>query len=186
MKPDELHLCTIGHSNRSLEEFADLLEQHSIGMLADIRRFPASRKFPHFNREYLSESLRESGVDYEWLQGLGGRRNASNQTSANNEAWQNKSFRNYADYMQTEEFRSAFQNLVRLAKTCRTVIMCSESVFWRCHRRLVSDYFTASGGHVEHIFSDGRTQPHELTDTAIVQSDNPVTITYPGDPTLLE
>ncbi|MCA9027144.1 MAG: DUF488 domain-containing protein, partial [Planctomycetaceae bacterium] len=72
MKSDELHLWTIGYSNRSLEEFADLLEQHSIGMLADIRRFPASRKFPHFNREYLSESLRESGVDYDWLQGLGG------------------------------------------------------------------------------------------------------------------
>lgn len=179
-------MWTIGHSNQLLEKFIEQLERFSIAVLVDIRRFPGSRKFPHFNREPLSMSLNLSGVNYHWLEGLGGRRKAVEASNTNNDAWQNKSFRNYADYMQTEEFQAAFLELEQIAKTDRTAIMCSESVYWRCHRRLVSDYFTASGGHVEHIFPAGHTQLHRLTDTAVVQSEDPLTIAYPGEPTLFE
>ena len=186
MTGDVLRVWTIGHSNHSLEQFVDLLVNHAIEILVDIRRFPGSRKFPHFRQESLSESLKQIGIEYHWLQGLGGRRGVSNPSTGNNDAWQNNSFRNYADYMQTEEFRAAFQELQRLAGDGRTTIMCSESVYWRCHRRLVSDFVTASGGDAEHIFPDGRTKRHKLTDTAVVQSVSPVIITYPGEPTLFD
>ena len=171
-----LSLYTIGHSTHSLEQFVELLQQHHIGVLADIRRFPGSRKFPHFNRENLAAALPEAGIEYYWLEALGGRRK-SKTVSSLNLGLRNESFRNYADYMLTEEFRSAIQQLLNLAADKPTAYMCSESVFWRCHRRLVSDYLLVQGTIVQHIMPNGALRPHTLTEGAQVKGGQ---LTYPA------
>tara|TARA_R110002073_G_scaffold241084_4_gene402910 strand:- start:17869 stop:18438 length:570 start_codon:yes stop_codon:yes gene_type:complete len=188
VKANSMEIWTIGHSNLQLDDFVALLQQHNIELVGDIRRFPGSRKFPHFGQEPLSESLQSQGINYRWLEGLGGRRSQQDATSPSpNDGLRNQSFRNYADYMLTETFREAFAELKQIAAAKRTAIMCSESVFWRCHRRLVSDYTVASGGTVHHIFPDGKTRPHALTNEAVIKnsSDSPQVI-YPGAPTLFD
>jgi uncharacterized protein (DUF488 family) len=172
-----LELFTIGHSTHSAEEFVALLEQHKIGLLADIRRFPGSRKYPHFNRENLESILQQAGIEYRWLEELGGRRNKAKQVAVDNGGLRNASFKNYADYMQTPEFRAAIEKLLALATQKRTAYMCSESVFWRCHRRLVSDYLLALGHAVWHIMPTGDLRPHTLTEGAQVSRGN---VTYPS------
>ena len=188
-----MNIWTIGHSNHSLDEFLDLLLQHEIKVLADIRRFPSSRTFPHFNQDNLSQSLTAVEIEYRWLEGLGGRRpKMTSESPSPNEGWRNKSFRNYADYMMTPAFRETFSVLAGIADKQRTAIMCSESVFWRCHRRLVSDYVIACGGSVQHIFPGGQAKPHSLTDAAVVvdrSDDEPndqAKIIYPREPTLFD
>lgn len=182
-----MEIWTIGHSNHSLEPFVELLIQHEIGMLADIRRFPGSKKFPHFNRESLSSTLNARGIYYCWLEGLGGRRaKGSPEPSSANEGLRNQSFRNYADYMATPPFLEALTELVEIADQQRTAMMCSESVFWRCHRRLVSDYVVAGGGTVRHIFPNGQVKQHTLTDGAVIGDDAHPLIHYPGTPTLFD
>lgn len=177
-------LYTIGHSNHPIEQFLDLLKKHEIEALADIRRFPTSRKFPHFNQENLSQSLKNSGIEYFWLERLGGRRpKLKSIASSLNAGLRNSSFHNYADYMQTAIFQQGIEQLLEIAEKKRCAYLCSESMYWQCHRRLVSDYLTAHGHVVWHIFPSGELRQHQLTPEARVQGDN---VIYPGPRTLFE
>jgi uncharacterized protein (DUF488 family) len=137
-------LFTIGHSNHPLDRFLALLAQHEIKALVDIRRFPGSRKHPHFNQENLAAALQEAGIEYRWIEALGGRRHKQEDESPNL-GLRNESFRNYADYMLTEEFHQGIDELLKLAKKKRAAFMCAEGLFWQCHRRLVSDFLLAGG-----------------------------------------
>lgn len=178
---DDMRIWTIGHSSHPLEHFLSLLRQHQIEVLVDVRRFPGSRTFPHFRRENLERELAAVGIEYRWLEDLGGRRSSAVGSGPSpNRGWRNKSFRNYADYMMTVEFRAACDDLLRIALSRRTAIMCSESVFWRCHRRLISDYVTALGGMVEHIFPNGQAKPHTLTERAVIEEGEPRLLIYPS------
>src|SRR5579864_5731147 len=154
-------LFTIGHSTRSLEELIEALRAHSIQTLADIRSFPMSRRLPHFNRESLEKTLPEAGIRYVWLKALGGRRNKLRDDSPN-PALRNDSFRNYADYMLTEDFQRGIAELIELAEQSRTAYMCAERVYFRCHRMLVSDWLVAHGHEVFHIDGTGPVKKHEL------------------------
>ena len=152
---------TIGHSTRSLEELIESLQAHGIRMLVDIRAFPASRRLPHFNRESLEEALPKAGIEYRWMKELGGRRKKLRDDSPNI-ALRNDSFRNYADYMLTEAFNNAIEDLVRLAEQQPTAIMCAERVYFRCHRMLVSDYLVSRGHEVLHIENSSPARAHRL------------------------
>lgn len=178
-----IQLFTIGHSNHSLEQLLELLSQHGIEALVDIRRFPSSRTFPQFNREQLSAALRRSSIEYRWLEALGGRRPKRKNFVSPNTGLRNESFRNYADYMLTDEFVQGMNTLSEIAGAKRTAIMCAESVFWRCHRRLVSDFVLANGGTVQHIFPNGELRPHELTAGARVVEG---AVAYPGQKMLFD
>jgi uncharacterized protein (DUF488 family) len=171
-------LYTVGHSTLSLEAFLGLLSSHSVRCLADIRRFPGSRKYPHFNREAISTSLHDAGIDYVWIESLGGRRGRQSKNPSANTALRNDSFRNYADYMATDDFRRGVDELLELARNKVTACMCSEAVYWRCHRRLVSDYLMANGIVAQHIMSTGKPRPHTLTPGAVMTDG---AVTYPGD-----
>lgn len=171
-----LELFTIGHSTHPLDRFLALLAQHHIELVADIRRFPGSRKFPHFNRDSLASSLPEGGIGYQWFETLGGRRKNKGSSESSNLGLRNESFRNYADYMATDEFREGVRQLVGEAEQKQTAFMCSESLFWRCHRRLVSDYLLAKGIAVQHIMPSGDLRPHTLTSGAKVEGGE---VTYP-------
>jgi len=148
---------TIGHSTRSFEELAAALKAHDIATLVDIRSFPISRRMPHFNRESLQVELPKHGIAYVWLKELGGRRKKVLKDSPNT-ALRNESFRNYADYMMTEEFADGIEKLLRIAAetTTGTAIMCAERVYFQCHRMLVSDYLTTRGHPVLHIDDEKR------------------------------
>jgi uncharacterized protein (DUF488 family) len=178
-----IDLFTIGHSNHSLEQLLELLGQHGIEVLVDIRRFPSSRTFPQFNREQLSAALQSRGIEYHWFEELGGRRPKRKDFVTPNTGLRSENFRNYADYMLTDEFHQGMNRLSEIAGAKRTAIMCAESVFWRCHRRLVSDLVVANGGSVQHIFPDGEVKPHELTAGAKVEDGE---VTYPGQKMLFE
>jgi uncharacterized protein (DUF488 family) len=159
---------TLGHSTHPLDEFLGLLARHGIEALADIRRFPGSRKYPHFNRDHLATALPQAGVEYRWMEALGGRRKGSG-GSPRNLGLRNDSFRHYADYMATPEFHEAVGDLQGLTCQKRTAYMCSEGLYWRCHRRLVSDYLLAQGIEVRHIMPDGGLRPHTLTEGARIE-----------------
>jgi uncharacterized protein (DUF488 family) len=137
---------------------------HHIQLLVDIRSFPGSRRFPHFNKENLSLSLKARAVDYKHMVGLGGRRKPK-QDSGNN-AWRHPSFRGYADYMQTDEFQNNIETLETLAEGVRTAYMCSEAPWWKCHRALVSDYLKIRGWLVLHIMEKGKITEHPFTSPA--------------------
>jgi uncharacterized protein (DUF488 family) len=169
-------LFTIGHSTHPLDAFLALLARHDIKIVADIRRFPSSRKFPQFNRDAIAASLAEAGIEYHWLAALGGRRGKKVHGPSNNLGLRNESFRNYADYMDTDEFREGVRELLAVAGGRPTVFMCSESVFWRCHRRLVADYLLVNGTTVRHIMPTGELRPHTLTEGARVEAGE---LTYP-------
>ncbi|HEY1263486.1 MAG TPA: DUF488 domain-containing protein [Terriglobales bacterium] len=170
-------LYTIGHSTRSLEDFLAVLEAHEIKALADIRSFPMSRRMPHFNRESLEQSLTEEEIGYAWLPELGGRRKKIRNDSPHI-AIRNDSFRNYADYMLTEEFQRGTGQLLHLAESARTAYMCAERVYFHCHRMLVSDWLVAHGHEVLHIDGTGAARPHKLTAEARVEGD---AVIYRGD-----
>ena len=165
-------IYTIGHSTHSLADFLDMLRSFDIKVLADIRRLPGSRKFPQFDQENLNLSLAEAGIQYLHLADLGGRRKA-NKDSKNNR-WNNESFRGYADYMETEEFENAVVKLEQIALEQPTAYMCSEAVWWRCHRSMVSDYLKAKGWKVLHIMATGKVQEHKYTSPARIVDDNVV------------
>jgi uncharacterized protein (DUF488 family) len=158
-------LWTIGHSNRTLEQFMKLLASQKIQLLADVRRFPGSRRLPHFNQENLSQSLAAAGIEYVHFPELGGRRTKALANSPNN-AWRNESFRSYADFMMTAGFRAGIDRLLALAQQKRTAIMCAEALWWQCHRSLISDYLKAAGHHVFHIMSPTKTDEHPFTSAA--------------------
>ena len=155
-------LYTIGHSTRKIEELIEALTAHEIKTLADIRSFPVSRRLPHFNRESLEKSLPEAGIKYVWIKELGGYRKKIRDDSPNL-ALRNQSFRNYADYMLTEDFQRGIAQLLQLAEQSRTAYMCAERVYFRCHRMLVSDWLVAHGHEVLHIDGVGPVKPHQLT-----------------------
>lgn len=169
-------IFTIGHSTHSFDEFVSLLEKNSVETVADIRTVPRSRKFPHFGTERLASTLPGVGIAYHHLVRLGGWRKP--EPDSVNPGWRHKSFRGYADYTLTPEFRQGLEELVALADRGPTAMMCSEALWWRCHRRLVSDQIVGRGGEVLHIGSDGRTSIHEMTEFAVIAEDG--TITYPG------
>lgn len=154
-------LWTIGHSTRNLDEFLALLQKNAIEALADVRHFPGSRKYPHFNVEPLRYALHDAGVGYEPFAELGGRRKVLPDSS--NTAWRHPAFRGYADYMQTDAFRAGIERLKSLASRQRTAIMCAEAVWWRCHRRIIADYLLSAGVPVAHIMGPGKVVAASLT-----------------------
>jgi uncharacterized protein (DUF488 family) len=159
-----LTIWTVGHSTRSAEEFAQILLAHNIKVLVDVRSFPGSRRYPQFNRAALAESLMQVGIEYKHEPGLGGRRTP--RADSHNTAWKNASFRAYADHMESEEFKKGVKNLRELAAKTETAVMCAESLWWRCHRSLISDYLKAEGHTVIHILSENKTEEHPFTSAA--------------------
>jgi len=162
----QLSIWTIGHSTLSIEEFLERLKSFGIELLADVRSFPGSRRYPHFNKENLSAALGSGRIRYEHFRELGGRRRA--RPDSLNLAWRNESFRGYADYMETAEFRAGIDRLVALARRQRVAIMCSEAVWWRCHRSMISDYLKVKGIEVCHITAPGKSEAHPFTSAARV------------------
>jgi len=161
-----MSIYTIGHSTRSLDDFIALLREKGIERLADIRRYPGSRRYPHFSRESFSATLPQIGISYVHFPQLGGRRNASEHSR--NTAWRNAQFRGYADHMASEEFRLAVDNL--LASPLTTAVICAEAVPWRCHRNLLADELVRRGIDVVHILGPGSTKPHEMNPQAVVEN----------------
>lgn len=143
-----------------------LLRAHRIEAVADVRRFPASRKHPHFNRDAMEEALAGEGIAYQPFPDLGGRRRP--RPDSPNRAWRNESFRGYADYMQTPAFAAAAERLHRLSLERRTAMLCAESVWWRCHRGLIADWLKAQGAEVLHIVDESQPQPHPYTGAASI------------------
>jgi uncharacterized protein (DUF488 family) len=168
---------TVGHSSRSIEEFIAALRAYDVTLVVDIRRFPGSRRNPQFDADALAAALDERGIEYRHLEALGGRRSAPEGDSPNG-AWENDSFRAYADYALTEEFQSALDELVSFAENEVPVIVCAEAVYWRCHRRIVADWLLARGCDVVDIYDADRAEEHELTRFAEVADGR---VTYPAD-----
>ena len=171
-----LTIYTIGHSTHPIDDFLQILKAHGIAQLVDIRTIPKSRHNPQFNREALSTSLKKAGIAYHHLSGLGGLRKPL--PDSVNTGWRNTSFRGYADYMQTDAFRKNLDELIALASTARTTIMCAEAVPWRCHRSLVGDALTARQIQVVDVLRATKTQPHSMTPFALVEGDR---VTYPSE-----
>jgi uncharacterized protein (DUF488 family) len=156
-----LTVLTIGHSTRTIDEFLAILKAHAVERLVDVRSIPKSRRVPHFNSDALAASLREQGIDYVHLKSLGGRRHAKKDSI--NTAWRNASFRGYADYMATGEFRAGLSRLLDLAREKPTAIVCAEAVPWRCHRSLIGDALLVRGVNVEDIMSATSARAHQIT-----------------------
>jgi uncharacterized protein (DUF488 family) len=170
---------TIGHSNRNLDEFVALLNDAQIDFIADIRTVPRSRANPQFNKDTLPAALAPFDILYEHMAALGGLRGKARTSSQHvNAFWTNKSFHNYADYALTAPFRAGLEQLLNEGRKRRCTIMCSEAVWWRCHRRIVADYLIASEEKVFHIMGQGRLEPAHLTPGAVLQPGG--TIVYPG------
>jgi uncharacterized protein (DUF488 family) len=168
---------TIGHSNRKLADLLALLAAEQIEALSDVRRFPGSRRWPHFNREALAEALNTAAIAYDHFPALGGRRSAD-RISPQSGGWQVAAFAAYAEYMLTDEFARAFDELTTLAARSRTAIMCAEALPWRCHRRLIADQFVARGWHVWDILGPDQKRRHTLPPFARVANGQ---LTYPGE-----
>jgi uncharacterized protein (DUF488 family) len=170
-------IWTIGHSTRNIDNFVSLLQENGIKLVADVRMFPGSKRYPQFNRESLAGSLGQSGIRYEHFPELGGRRKT--RPDSRNTAWRNASFRGYADHIETKEFRNGVARLLDLANTTGpTAIMCAEAVWWRCHRSLISDYLKARGVEVIHILDAGKAEPHPYTSAARIVNGE---LTYSAD-----
>ncbi len=158
-------IWTIGHSTRKIDIFISLLEDNGIKLLADVRSWPGSKRYPQFNKEALAESLNAHGIRYEHFPGLGGRRKPN--PDSRNTAWRNVSFRGYADYMETKEFHKGVERLLDLAReTGPVAIMCAEALWWRCHRSLIADYLKVRGIEVVHIVDANKIEPHPFTSAA--------------------
>ncbi len=169
-------VLTVGHSTRTIDDFIRLLQAHGVTCVADVRTIPRSRHNPQFNAESLPESLKQAGIGYVHLAGLGGLRHTS-RTSPNT-GWRNASFRGFADYMQTPEFESALEELLGLASRGQVALMCAEAVPWRCHRSLIADALLVRGIGTEHIMSLTNRQAHRLTPFAKVHG---LRLTYPPE-----
>ena len=170
---------TIGHSTRPIAEFIDLLKGAGVDTVVDVRTVPRSRTNPQYNRDALSDTLSPHGIGYEHFAALGGLRGRKADVAPDvNGFWRVQSFHNYADYALTEPFRAGLARLRALGHERHCVIMCAEAVWWRCHRRLITDYLIAAGETVLHIMGDGRTEPARMTEAAQPQPDG--SITYPA------
>jgi uncharacterized protein (DUF488 family) len=168
-------VLTVGHSTRDLETFLHLLQVHSVTRLVDVRTIPKSRHNPQFNKETLPAALRTVGITYKHMGELGGLHHPV--PNSCNQAWHNASFRGFADYMQTAEFDTGLQKLIKIARKDRVAIMCAEAVPWRCHRSLIADALLARRVQVEHILSEARSQAHVITAWACVRRNR---VTYPA------
>jgi uncharacterized protein (DUF488 family) len=151
---------TIGHSTRSIDEFIDLLLAYDIELVADVRRFPGSRRLPQFTTPAFESSLAERGIAYRWIAALGGRRRAERDSM--NVGWRHPAFRAYADHIATEEFAEGLFELLLLASGLRTGVMCAEILWWRCHRRIIADVLTSLGIRVVHIRDEHTAEVHRL------------------------
>ena len=159
-----MNIWSVGHGARPLEEFIATLRAADIGALADVRLLPGSRRHPHFGAESLGAALREMGITYVHLPELGGRREP--RADSPHRALRVAAFRGYADHMATEEFAHGYKRLTSLARESRSAFMCSETLWWRCHRRLLADRLTVDGWTVTHLFGPGKSEPHVLWDAA--------------------
>lgn len=168
MEPEEKKkVWTIGHSTRSFEEFLEILKSSKVEQIIDVRRYPGSRKFPQFNKESLQKSLVDHNIAYIHLEVLGGRRKPD--PDSKNTIWRHPSFRAYADYMETKTFKDALEELKELANQKRSAIMCSEAVWWSCHRSLISDALKANDWTVMHIMGVNNEKEHPYTQPANVK-----------------
>ena len=179
--PNEHDIFTVGHSTHELEELVSLLRSHGVERVVDVRAYPRSRRVPQFNSESLAESLPREGIEYLHMRELGGRRTPL--PDSPNAGWRNDQFRGYADHMQSAEFSGALSRLMELGDERPTAIMCAEALWFRCHRRLVSDALVARGRRVLHIGSDGSVVEHELTPFASIEDGK---LTYPPEQTALD
>ncbi|MBV8427510.1 MAG: DUF488 domain-containing protein [Hyphomicrobiales bacterium] len=171
---------TIGHSTRTIIEFVELLQEHGVELVVDVRSMTRSRANPQFNWESLSESLAAWRIGYEHIAELGGLRGKAHLAEPSpNAYWRVRGFRNYADYALTAPFASGLTRLRDRGRQRRSAIMCAEAVWWRCHRRIIADYLVAQGEHVVHIL--GRAQFEEATMTPSAKLRRDGTITYPGE-----
>lgn len=159
-------IWTIGHSTRDFDEFLQCLQSQNIHTLVDVRHFPGSRKFPQYNKGNLETTLPDNGIEYTHLVDLGGRRIPLPESK--NKAWRNQSFQGYADYMETEPFKKALGQLKAIASEKPTAIMCSEAVWWRCHRSMIADVLKAEGWTVMHIMDRDKATEHPYTAPANV------------------
>jgi uncharacterized protein (DUF488 family) len=192
-----VRIWTIGHSTRSSDEFISLLNANGIKLLADVRSSPGSRRYPHFGKAALAQSLNAHGIRYEHFPELGGRRKSK--PDSHNTAWRNASFRGYADYMETKEFQEGIERFLACARNdglgspesfrgseavtpWRVAIMCAEAVWWRCHRSLVSDYLKAHDIEVMHILNAKKAEPHPYTSAARIVNGK---LSYAPESTLL-
>lgn len=164
MKLNLLSIWTVGHSTHTIDGFIDILRQYQIETLVDVRQFPGSRRLPHFNQDALHDALTAADIRYQHLVQLGGRRPV--RPDSHNLAWHNPSFRGYADYMETSPFLEGVDRLLEIARAGRTAIMCSEAVWWRCHRSMIADYLKSKGVQVFHILGAKKIQEHPYTSAA--------------------
>jgi uncharacterized protein (DUF488 family) len=163
-------IFTVGHGTLEADAFVGLLREGGVRRVVDVRRFPGSRRHPQFNREALARTLEQHGIDYRWEEELGGRRSAV--PDSPHRALRQKAFQGYADHMDTEPFQDAMRELLAEANETPTAVLCAESVWWRCHRRMIADHATLVGGtEVHHMMHDGRVVPHEVTDAARAAQD---------------
>ena len=169
-------IWTIGHSTRSADDFVAVLQAHGIEVVVDVRRFPGSRRHPHFGGDALAARLAAGGIGYAWLSRLGGRRRGD--SGPEHEGWRNPSFRAYAAYTWTDEFARGLDELLLIAAGARTAVMCSELLWWRCHRALVADVLRFLGLEVIHLAGEGPGTPHPFTSPARVCGDR---LIYPAD-----
>lgn len=172
-------LFTVGHSTRALDELVRMCHRAGVRMLADVRRFPGSRRSPHFARQALEEGLPTHGIHYHWLPALGGRRRRAK--GAPSSPWQVEAFAAYADYMRSPEFRAGIAELLASLTEHPTAIMCAEASPYRCHRRLISDWVELHGIEVIHLIDEGRSEPHRVTPFARRDGDD---VAYEAGPQL--
>jgi uncharacterized protein (DUF488 family) len=195
-----MRIWTIGHSTRTIDELISLLKANEIKLLADVRAWPGSKRYPQFNKDALTQSLSAHGIRYEHFPELGGKRKSK--PESRNTAWRNASFRGYADYMETEQFQKGIERLVDIAgqgaaawaaadvkhdgweavTPCRIAIMCAEAVWWRCHRSLIADYLKARGVEVLHVLGANKVEPHPYTSAARIVNGK---LSYEADASLL-
>ncbi|HTO66901.1 MAG TPA: DUF488 domain-containing protein [Bradyrhizobium sp.] len=172
---------TIGHGRRPLADFVELLRSVEVTFLVDVRTVPRSRTNPQYNRDVLPGSLAPFGIAYEHIAALGGLRGRIREVPQDvNVFWENESFHNYADHAMGASFRDGLSHLRALGRERRCAIMCAETVWWRCHRRIITDYLLAAGESVYHILGPGHIEPATITGAARAQGDG--TLVYPADP----
>jgi uncharacterized protein (DUF488 family) len=172
----KITIFTIGHSTHTIDDFVTILRAHNIQQVIDVRTIPKSRHNPQFNQAVVRQDLKNRRIAYRHMKGLGGLRHAHKDSI--NQGWHNASFRGFADYMQTDEFKKNIEKLIAYARKKRVAIMCAEAVPWRCHRSLIGDALLVRGVNVEDIISKSETKPHTLTPWARVKG---AAIIYPEE-----
>lgn len=164
-------ILTVGHSTRTMAQLVSLLKTYKANALVDVRRFPRSNTNPQFNLNVIESELKQQGIRYEWMEALGGRRKGIGKDSKNT-CWKNLSFRNYADYMETDSFMKSIEELMMFADKDTVAIMCAETLHWRCHRAMISDYLNSKQIKVTHILGQRHSKEHEYTQCAKLKDGN--------------